>query len=163
MKQEKFLTIYAVLDKETQGILTNLQNQIIKDFPSGKQTMGIPFHISLGSFPVECEQELIERMKEAVNIESFSIEVDGISSFNQQVIFAKPVINEKLVELHNMFNGNYSDGFPWVPHITLYMGTEEEGRKILSTLTKLTLTTKIVGLELGEFFPTRIIFNTKLR
>ena len=163
MKQEKFLTIYAVLDEETQGILTNLQNQIIKNYPNGKQTMGIPFHISLGSFPIECEQELIERMKEAVSIESFSIEVDGISSFNQQVIFAKPIRNEKLVELHNMFNGNYADGFSWVPHITLYMGTEEEGQEILNCLPDFHLVPKIVGLELGEFFPTRIIFNTKLR
>lgn len=163
MKKEKFLTVYAVLDQDAQEYLTNIQNEIIKNYPNGKQTMGIPFHISLGSFPLECEENLIRIMKEAAGLESFPLEIDGYDSFNHQVIFAKPMINKKLVELHNRFNGNYADGFPWIPHITLYMGTEEEGKEILHNLTVLCFKTKIVGLELGEFFPTRIIFNTKLR
>lgn len=163
MKKEKFLTVYAVLDQAAQDKLTAIQDELLKRYPNGKQTMGIPFHISLGSFPLECEENLICLMKEAANMESFPIDIDGYDSFNHQVIFAKPVQNEKLLELHNRFNGNYADGFSWVPHITLYMGTEEEGKEILHDLIEPGFKTKIVGLELGEFFPTRIIFNTKLR
>ena len=162
MKKDKFLTVYAVLDDESQKALTELQNRILEDFPNGTQTMGIPFHISLGSFPVHMEEELIERMKSLQNqMEPSSIELMGIDHFNYQVIFVKPKITEELKTLHQTFLGNYSDGFSWVPHITLYCGKEEEGKEIGKELYIPKQTAKIIGLEIGEFFPTRIIKNFK--
>lgn len=50
MKKDKFLTVYAVFDKETQQKLKIMQDEVIKLGNEGTQTMGILFHISLGSF-----------------------------------------------------------------------------------------------------------------
>ena len=158
MKKDKFLTVYAVLDDESQKALTELQNQILKNFPNGTQTMGIPFHISLGSFPIDMEEELIERMKKLQNqMKPSSIELVGMDHFNYQVIFIKPKLTEELKTLHLAFQGNYSDGFSWVPHITLYCGKEEEGKEIINQFSVSKRTAKIIGIEMGEFFPTRII------
>ncbi|MDE6660970.1 MAG: 2'-5' RNA ligase family protein [Anaeroplasmataceae bacterium] len=162
MKKDKFLTVYAVLDEETQKTLTHLQNEILNAFPNGTQTMDIPFHISLGSFPVEMEEELVERMRNlSYHSNPSPIELMGMDHFNHQVIFVKPTLTEDLKTLHQAFLGNYSDGFPWVPHITLYCGKEEEGKEILKQFSFSKASAKIVGLEIGEFFPTRIIENFK--
>ncbi|MDE7105749.1 MAG: 2'-5' RNA ligase family protein [Anaeroplasmataceae bacterium] len=156
MKKDKFLTIYAVLDPVCQEILTQIQNQILKQY-NGTQTMGIPFHISLGSFPLEKKDMLIKQMDKFAEEESFSLELNELDHFNYQVIFAKPIVNEALINLHNFFEGNYADGFPWHPHVTLYCGKEEDGKEILKEYTLDRLEAKIVGIELGEFFPTHII------
>lgn len=157
MKKDKFLTIYAVLDTLCQEKLAKLQNQILKQYPHGTQTMGIPFHISLGSFPLEQKDVLIRQMDKYAKEKSFSLELEGLNHFNYQVIFVKPIENEALLKLHNSFEGNYADGFIWHPHVTLYCGKEEEGKEILKNYTFDCLETKIVGIELGEFFPTHII------
>ncbi|MDE6414118.1 MAG: 2'-5' RNA ligase family protein [Anaeroplasmataceae bacterium] len=162
MKQEKFLTIYAVLDEESQQYLTKLQNEILKNYPNGTQTMGIPFHISLGSFPLDKKEELLERMAKIQKLSKPSmIELLGLGHFNHQVIFAQPRITEELQFLHQSFEGNYSDGFPWMPHITLYCGKEEDGIEILKQYNLSLKKSFIIGLELGEFFPTKILANCK--
>ncbi|MDE6241989.1 MAG: 2'-5' RNA ligase family protein [Anaeroplasmataceae bacterium] len=164
MKKEKFLTIYAVLDDESQKELTYLQNEILKIFPNGTQTMGIPFHISLGSFPVEQKDALLEKMNQIQKIsEPSAIELIGLDHFNHQVIFVKPRLTKELELLHKAFEGNYSDGFPWEPHITLYCGKEEEGVKILEQFQLSLEKSFIIGLELGEFFPTKILKNCKFK
>lgn len=151
MKQKKFLTLYAVLDKKTQKKLFKIQNKIMKLYPNGTQTMGIPFHISLGSFPVEQKDELLKRLAE-YSYHSFSLTLRGLNHFNKQVLFAEPTIPSSLVKLHLDFNGNYADGFDWVPHITLYCGKEEELDSILEKIRFKPMESRIVGLELGEFF-----------
>ena len=64
MKQKHFLTVMAVLDEKTQYLMNNLQQRIIALGDPGTQTMGIPFHISLGSFPLEKETEVLQVMRE---------------------------------------------------------------------------------------------------
>ena len=152
MKQEKFLTVYAVLDEVTQRELTQLQSDILKKYPSGTQTMGIPFHISLGSFSVSAQEDLIRRIDDCIKeICSFSIKLHALGHFNHNVIFVEPETNETLIELHKRFKGNFADGFSWHPHVTLYCGKEEEGKEILNEFFFEKKTAQIVGLELGEF------------
>lgn len=163
MKQEKFLTVYAVLDETTQKELTQLQNQILKKYPQGTQTMGIPFHISLGSFPISSKEELIQRINNCVkDISTFPLNLQSLGHFNNTVIFVEPEINEALVELHKRFEGNFADGFSWHPHVTLYIGKVEDGKEILNQISFEKKTAHIVGIELGEFFPPKIIINYTL-
>ncbi|MDE6655860.1 MAG: 2'-5' RNA ligase family protein [Anaeroplasmataceae bacterium] len=158
MKKDKFLTLYAVLDMHSQQKLTELQNQILKQYPNGTQTMGIPFHISLGSFPLEKKEELLLAMEEAKKINKASpIALKELNHFNHQVIFIEPSMTGELQKLHRAFEGNYADGFPWHPHVTLFCGKEEDGKKILNEFSFSKMNSYIVGLELGEFFPTNII------
>ena len=158
MKKDKFLTLYAVLDEETQKSLTELQNEILRKYPNGTQTMGIPFHISLGSFPLDMKDELLSRMIQIQKgCKSSTLELTGLDHFNHQVIFASPTLTEELKLLHQSFEGNYADGFPWHPHVTLYCGKEEDGKEIIKQFQFSKMSATIIGLELGEFFPTHII------
>lgn len=161
MKKDKFLTLYAVLDEETQKNLTELQNEILNLYPNGTQTMGIPFHISLGSFPLDMKEELIKRMTQIQKVfKQSTLELTGLDHFNYQVIFASPILTEELKLLHKSFEGNYADGFPWHPHVTLYCGKEEAGKEILKHFHFSKKNVTIVGVELGEFFPPYIIETT---
>ena len=165
MKKEKFLTVFAVFDNETQIKLKHLQDEIFKLGYKGSQTMGIPFHITLGSFPLECESELINRIKETCSKNTqFDITLDKINNFGNAVLFAEPVINESLLNLHNIFNNNYADGLPYHPHATIFCGTEEEFMNAKDLLSKIfqPIHAKIVGIQMGEFFPTRMIIEEEL-
>ena len=119
MKKEKFLTIYAVFDEETQRKLNKIQQEIEAKYPAGSQTRGIPFHISLGSFPVEEKAALIGRIGKWIEeLKPFSIELEGLGHFDNQLLYVKPNLNAELEALHQIFEGNYSDGYPCVPHVT---------------------------------------------
>lgn len=165
MKKEKFLTVFAVFDNETQDKLKYLQDEILKLGFKGTQTMGIPFHITLGSFPLEYESQLIDRIKDVCikNIQ-FDIMLDKINNFGNAVLFAEPIINESLINLHNLFDNNYADGLPYHPHATIFCGTEEEFTSAKELLSKIfqPIHAKIVRIQMGEFFPTRMIIEEEL-
>lgn len=162
MKKDKFLTVYAVLDEISQKALTILQNEILKNFPNSTQTKGIPFHISLGSFPLTKKKEVLNKMRQMKKICNPSeIELVQLDHFNFQVIYAKPVKTKELLILHQVFEGNYADGHFWEPHVSLYCGKSEEGKKIISQYSFPEMKATIVGIECGEFFPPKIIGSFK--
>lgn len=165
MIQEKFLTVFAVFDDDTQQKLKALQDSVLSLGHKGTQTMGIPFHISLGSFKIEDERELIARIKEvcAQHFE-FNINLDKVNHFNNRVLFIEPSENKNLRSLHELFDNNFADGFPWHAHATIFCGSEEqvmEAKQCLNDSFK-PIKAKIVGIQMGEFFPTRMIIKQKL-
>lgn len=165
MKKDKFLTVFAVFDEKTQKKLQNLQNKVLKLGYLGTQTMGIPFHISLGSFPVADEKILQSKIKEvcASNFE-FEIDLDEVNHFNNKVLFIQPKENETLIKLHNFFDNNYADGFSWHAHATIFCGDEKEVIKAKDVLNKnfKPIKAKIVGIQMGEFFPADIKVREQL-
>ena len=165
MKQDKFLTVFAVLDSITQQKLKTLQDEVISLGYSGTQTMDIPFHISLGSFKVEYEQELIAKIKNTCSqMHEFEINLNKVNHFGNKVLFIEPEDNLKLYELHSLFDGNFADGFPWHAHTTIFCGKEEQVREATECLNNIfkPATAKITSIQMGEFFPTRMIITEKL-
>lgn len=165
MKQKEFLTVMAVLDEETQRKMTELQQKIISSGLKGTQTMGIPFHLSLGSFPTDREKELTERIiRIAPAVRKFSVLLKQWNTFGFRVLFAEPEITDELVALHALFDGNYADGFPWQPHCTLFCGEESEVRQALSLVedAAFPIHTEITAIEMGKFFPPRFICRENL-
>lgn len=168
MASEKFLTVYAVFDDDTQHILYQLQRLILKNNSSkGIQTMDIPFHISLGSFPTSEELMLKNRLCDiCASTKSFNIQLNGINHFDNRVVFAEPETNTELIKLHEQFDNNYANGFPWHAHATLFMDNCEDNvnKALMIAAENFTpIQAKIVGLQLGEFFPTRIIESKKFK
>ncbi|MDE6618240.1 MAG: 2'-5' RNA ligase family protein [Clostridiales bacterium] len=165
MKQDKFLTVFAVFDDETQQKLKALQDRVLSLGYVGTQTMGIPFHISLGSFKVKDEQELIVRIKEVCSQHSeFDINLDKVNHFNNRVLFIEPSENKNLRGLHELFDNNFADGFPWHAHATIFCGNEQqviEAKQCLNDIF-VPIKAKVVGIQMGEFFPTRMIIEEKL-
>ena len=166
MRKDKFLTVFAIFDEDTQKLLQEHQNAIFDLGLKGTQTMGIPFHLTLGSFPVELENELKARIKEVcAKYSSFYIPLARVNHFNNVVLFAEPEVNEELMTLHNLFDNNYANGFPYHPHATIFCGSPEEVELAKTEFTKrfIPINAKIVGIEMGEFFPTRMIISEPLQ
>ena len=156
MNDRHFLTVMAVFDDQTQKRLAEIQSFFMKNISSGSQTMGIPFHLTLGSYHTDELYNVIERIKTvAGKTKSFNINLLGYGHFGNKVLFLEPEITDELVALRKSFECDYANGFDWVPHATLFCGDEDEvkrAREIAPAL-EFPISAKIVGIELGEFFP----------
>lgn len=165
--QDKFLTVFAVFDDKTQKILKEYQDKVLSLGYNGTQTMDIPFHISLGTYSVNEENAMKQKIhKVCLKNKNFDIKLNKVNRFGYKVLFIEPEINDELKNLHNLFNNNFlKNGFAWEPHATIFMGEEEQVKTADEYLTSLfsPITAKIVGIQMGEFFPTRMIIDENLR
>ena len=157
----------AVFDDETQEKLAGIQSKIIENVGCGTQTMGIPFHLTLGSYPADKEREVVAQIEKIASLaKPFEVLLVEYSNFSDRVLFLEPTRPKELIELRKAFECDYANGFDWVPHATLFCDEADNVIKAKSYLPEISepIRTKIVGIELGEFFPpkkiTRIDFNT---
>jgi hypothetical protein len=79
----------------------------------------------------------------------------------------EPELSEELINLHRHFDSDYANGFDgWMPHATVYRHSDtmeiELSKQTVDKLGKL-INTKIVGIELGEFFPPRKIIRVMFK
>ncbi len=162
MEDKKFLTVMAVLDNRTQRAMGDIQSALIAKVGDGTQTMGIPFHITLGSYSTDELDAVIERIRRAAeNIKPFEIRFLGQDSFGDKVLFLKPEICNELLSLRSCFENDYANGYEWVPHATLFCGEEKQvqsARELVCTL-DIPHNATVVGIELGEFFPPKKIIR----
>ena len=84
-----------------------------------------------------------------------------MNHFGNKVRFLEPELSEDLMNLHLHFDSDYANGYPgWMPHATVYI--HEKPREItvseeLEEKINSVKTAKVVGIELGEFFPAKFI------
>lgn len=162
MNEKKFLTVMAVFDSQTQQKLGKIQSDIIEHVGEGTQTMGIPFHITLGSYATDELDVVIELIRKAAeNMKPFDIRLLGQDSFGNKVLFLKPEKSEELFRLRAYFEKDYAHGHEWVPHATLICGEEKQVQNARELVCTLDLPQKatVVGIELGEFFPPKKIIR----
>lgn len=162
MENKKFLTVMAVFDDKTQERLAQIQSKIIKNVGEGTQTMGIPFHLTLGSYPIESRDEVVAQIEKiASSAEQLEVFFVGYNTFSDRVLFVEPDMPQELLNLRKNFECDYANGFDWVPHATLFCGEVDEVRKAKTYLPEITepICAKIVGIELGEFFPPKKIIR----
>ena len=162
MQKEKFITVMAVLDDDTQELLQSIQYDLEQQYGPDTKTKGIPFHITLGSYAVEETEEIVSRIVTvAKQTKCFGVEFSGLNHFGNVVRYIDPKMNEELLQLHKYFDSDYANGYPdWVPHVTVYRHSApmeiELPQEIVEKTDKLK-NAKIVGIELGEFFPAKYI------
>lgn len=162
MQKEKFITVMAILDDDTQKLLHSIQSDLEQQYGADTKTKGIPFHITLGSYAVEETEEIVTRIVAiSKETESFGIKFLRLNHFGNVVRYIQPEINEALLKLHSCFDSDYANGYDsWMPHVTIYRHSEPAEIE-LSDVTKEKLDkltdAKIVGIELGEFFPPKMI------
>lgn len=165
MHKDKFLTVYAVFDDKTQSTLKSYQDKIMNSGFCGHQSMDIPFHISLGSFPIEKKDVLINLLRSvAKEYSSFTVELQSILTFADKVLYIKPQASSDIDSLHSLFDCNYADGLPFVPHVTLLIDDESailSAKQILATCFE-PMSATITEIHLSEFFPTKFIASQKL-
>ncbi len=163
---EKFLTVYALYDDDTQKILKGYQNTILEKGFVSTHTTDVPFHITLGSFPTSMLKELVERMeKVSLSSNRFEIEINAVNTFGSRVLFLEPTPNYQLLTLQKHFDMSYPFNLPYHAHTTMLLSEECDVRDAKETLLDAfkPLNATIVAIEMGEFFPTRFICRNCLK
>ena len=162
MKKDKFITVMAIFDGKTQKKFEELNGLMKEKFGADGKTKNIPYHISLGSYASEETEQIVERIKQvAREIKSFPVIFEGLQHFGNVVRFMKPRMSEELMNLHLHFDNDYANGYPeWAAHATVFIHkepTELELTDALQEKLEALKEARIVGIELGEFFPAKFI------
>ncbi len=158
---EQFLTLMADLDDDTQRIMSKWYDQLKENGFVGKQTLELPYHISLETFSLDKEKEAFGIMqKVALEFSKIEVQIDHIGIFpGGKVLFMAPKIDAKLEALHNACNSGIPQEYPWTPHVTMLI---DESNIICNALPLFIksftpLAATITRLHLCAFWPTREI------
>lgn len=162
MKKEKFITVMAVLDDGTQEIMESMAKDLEQQYGPDLKTKGIPYHISLGSYAPEDIELIVERIRQvAKETKPFEIKILGMNHFGNKVDFLEPELSDELMNLHLHFDSDYANGFlGWMPHAMVYIHEEPKEIEVSEELVEKiesVKTARVVGIELGEFFPAKFI------
>ena len=155
----KALYIMAGYDDKTEKYLANIQNKLYENGFIGTHTKNLPQHITLGSFPIDKEDELKNLLQElSKQINPFEITFNHIGIFGgSNVLFVAPDPNYELIELKERFGDNYN----WTPHTTMLIDNPDTIFKALPLVMNefSAFDGKVTSLHLYEFFPTRHILS----
>lgn len=158
---DPFLCVLGIFDEATQKVLEEYQQAVLSQGFTGRQTMGIPFHVTLGTFGVERREELEERLQ-SVQTGPVPVHFSHIGMFQgQQVLFLAPDVTRGLLELKEAFN-NEAD---WAAHATMLIDDREntlQAARILGDRFR-QFSGEIVKVSLYEFFPAVKLKEKELR
>ena len=138
---DKFLCVLGIFDEQTQRVLGEYQQAILSQGFTGRQTMGIPFHVTLGTFGLD-RREAIE------------VFFNHIGLFQgQEVLFLAPDVNRELLALKEAF----SDEQGWTAHTTMLIDSRENTHRGLDILGERfrRFSGRIQRAALYEFFPSK--------
>lgn len=163
---EQFLTLMADLDDVSQEIMSGWYNALKETSFTGTQTPGIPYHISLATFPLEKEQEAVALMqKVAAEFAPVSVHISHMGMFaGGKVLFGAPDMSPELTALHDACASETVQQYPWTPHATILIDEPETVCDALRVLVKSfhPFVGKITRLHLCAFWPTREIAAVEL-
>lgn len=159
---EEILVLMADLDDESQRIMGGWYEMLKAEGFVGKQTPGLPFHISLGVFALDKEAEVVSEMKELVErFAEIPVHFSHIGMFaGGSVLFAAPDMNPAdLLALRQAIKTETQEKFPWTPHATVLIDEPETVQKALPLFVEQfkPFQGKITKLHLCAFWPTREI------
>ena len=164
---EEFLTLMADLDDESQLIMSNWYKKLQAEGFSGKQTPGLPFHISLASFSLDKEAQVVNEMnKLAEDFSEIPVNISHIGVFaGGSVLYAAPDMNPAgLLNLRQAIRTETNDKYEWSPHVTVLIDDAETVQKAIPVLVKhfQPFMGRITKLHLCAFWPTREIATVLL-
>ena len=163
---EQFLTLMADLDTESQKRLSGWYEELKAAGFTGTQTPGLPFHISLSTFPLELEEEAKQiTLKAAAAAAPVDVHFSHIGLFaGGRILFAAPERNPGLDRLQEACRYDGPQQYPWTPHTTILIDEQETVYAALPVLVRsfIPFVGKIVRLHLCAFWPTREIVSAEL-
>ena len=164
---EEFLCLMADLDEESQVRMAEWYAALREAGFTGRQTPGLPYHISLSTFPLCEEREAVRRMNTAcARFPAFPVHISHIGLFaGGQVLFGAPERNRALDELRGVCEPTPDPSRPWTPHATILIDEPETVCAALPVLVRVfrPFVGTVARLHLCAFWPTREIASAKLR
>lgn len=164
---EEFLTLMADFDDKSQLIMSGWYDKLQAQGFTGVQTQGLPFHVSMASFSLDKEQEVVEEMKElAKRFSEIPVHVSHIGLFaGGRILYAAPDMKPAdLLGLRQAIKTETKERFPWTPHATILIDDAKTVQKALPTLVEhfQPFMGRITKLHLCAFWPTREIATVML-
>ena len=163
---EQFLTLMADLDDESQERMSGWYHILQQEGFTGTQTPGLPYHISMSSFPLDQEAEAIEIARRAAEkFAPVSVHFSHIGLFaGGKILFAAPEKNPELISLHEACKSDAPQQHPWTPHTTILIDEPDVVHAALPFVLKTfaPFIAKITRLHLCAFWPTREIVSYEL-
>lgn len=163
---EQFLTLMADLDEDSQAIMSGWYNSLKEAGFTGTQTPGLPYHISLATFPLEKEPEAVALMqKVAADFSPVSVHISHVGMFpGGKVLFGAPERNSAMEALQEACGKENIHEYPWTPHATILIDEPEVVCAAVPVLMKsfYPFMGKITRLHLCAFWPTREIATFEL-
>ena len=156
---EQFLTLMADLDDIAQARMSGWYRSLQEAGFTGVQTPGLPYHISLSTFPLDQEKEAAEiARKAAAEYAPVHVHLSHIGMFaGGKVLFAAPEKDAELAALQEACRSGAPQQYPWTPHATILIDEPETVFAALPVFVNLFVpfTTRITRLHLCAFWPTR--------
>ena len=163
---EQFLTLMADLDAGSQERLAGWYQVLRKAGFTGAQTPGLPYHISLATFPPDQEETAVEiARKAAAEFAQVPVHISHIGMFaGGRILFGGPEKDAGLAALREACKPMTPEEHPWTPHVTILIDEPETVYAAIPAFVK--IFTPFVGtitrLHLCAFWPTREILTEKL-
>ncbi len=158
---EQFLTLMADLDDDAQARLSGWYDELRQAGFTGVQTPGLPYHISLTSFPPEREKQALEiARKAAAEFAPVPLHISHIGMFaGGGILFAAPERNRELDLLQKACQSDTPQQHPWTPHTTVLIDEPDTVYAALPVFIRSfsPFVGKITRLHLCAFWPTREI------
>jgi len=158
---EQFLTLMADLDDEAQALLSGWYHSLQEAGFTGIQTPGLPYHISLSTFPPEQEREAAGIAKKAAaSFAPVPVHISHIGMFaGGKILFAAPEKDAGLAALQEACRSGTPQQYPWTPHTTVLIDEPETIHAALPVFVQsfVPFTARITRLHLCAFWPTREI------
>lgn len=158
---EQFLTLMADLDDAAQARMSGWYRSLQEAGFTGVQTPGLPYHISLSTFPLDQEKKAAEiARKAAAEYAPVYVHLSHIGMFaGGKVLFAAPEKDAELAALQEACRSGAPQQYPWTPHATVLIDEPETVFAALPVFVKLFVpfTARITRLHLCAFWPTREI------
>ncbi|MBQ4618272.1 MAG: 2'-5' RNA ligase family protein [Clostridia bacterium] len=163
---EQFLTLMADFDDNTQREMEKWYASLKDAGFTGTQTPNLPYHISLGVFPLDEEELAVQIMEKAAKeFAPFPVHLSHIGIFAPgKVLFAAPERNAQLDALHEATDIFPNPHRPWTPHATILIDESEIICKALTELLKSfhPILASVTRLHLCAFWPKREIGSALL-
>ena len=163
---EQFLTLMADLDQDSQERMSGWYDALRKAGFTGVQTPGLPYHISLATFPLEQEETSAEiTRKAAAEFSPIPVHISHIGLFaGGKVLFGGPEKSAELAALREACKPDAPEKFPWTPHATILIDEPDVICSAIPVLMKsfVPFVGKITRLHLCAFWPTREIAAAEL-
>lgn len=163
---EQFLTLMADLDEDAQQRLSGWYASLAQAGFHGTQTQGLPYHISMGKFPLDQEEAVLARMKQiSSDFSSIPLHFSHIGLFaGGKVLFCAPERTPQLDALHDACIEGAARGCPWTPHVSIRQDEQEMICAALPILLQsfYPFLGSLVRLHLCAFWPAREIASVEL-
>lgn len=163
--EDKRLYVMAQYDEETEIKLNIIKKALLDANITGKQSPDFLNHITLGSFELDKEFELKDKIKKLCkNVKKIPVSFDSIGLFGMNVLFIAPTVTHELLNLQEPFNSSYPNNFNWVAHTTMIHDEPEVIQKAIPIVAEnfSSFSGYIESISLYEYSPSRFILEEKL-